>query len=198
MSAAQLSQANGAAIVQEQAPKKWELGIWYALYSWEALKIAVQNEWGGPDSADIRDWLAGRISTMFDEDPETDALDIEVVLLETMQDDFGVRLEDDTESIVAQQIMNIMQEASEGKSSTADALEAKWSATKDKPLQKGKLRIVETNQDWDGDSVDEESDEDDDDDVSMTDAPALVPVKVKAAPEVDDDGFTKVTGKRGR
>jgi pre-rRNA-processing protein TSR2 len=32
--------------------------------------------------------------------------------------------------------------------------------------------------------------------VEMGDAPALVPAKAKPATEVDDDGFTKVVGKR--
>ena len=42
----------------------------------------------------------------------------------------------------------------------------------------------------------DESDEDEDGDVSMDGAPALVQAKPKPAPEVDDDGFTKVVGRR--
>ncbi|KAF2803157.1 uncharacterized protein BDZ99DRAFT_468495 [Mytilinidion resinicola] len=198
MSAPPLSQANGATMTPEQIQEKWELGIWHTLYNWEDLKTAIQNGEGESDGEDVRDWLAGRISEMFDEDPGTDALDIEVVLLETIEDNFLVRLETDSEVKIAQNIMKIRDEISKGNFSTFDALHAEWLKNKDKPLQKGKIRVVETNQDWEGDSVDEESEDDEDDDVSMTDAPPLVPVKVKPVPEVDEDGFTKVIGKKGR
>jgi pre-rRNA-processing protein TSR2 len=216
MSASQPSQSNGAAITQgerlliyflhcsanqrstEQAQQKFEQGIWHALYNWDPLKVAVQNEWGGPDSEDKRDWLAGAISEIFETSPETDALDIEVVLLQALQDEFDIRLEDETEVGVAQEIMRIKMETGEGNFSTVDALQAKWLETKDKPARTGKVRVEEKNQDWDGESVDEESEDDEDGDVSMDDAPALVPAKAKSAPEVDEDGFTKVVGKRGR
>lgn len=161
------------------------------------LSVAVQNQWGGSDSSDKRDWLAGAISEAFSAEPATDAEDIEILLLEVLENEFGVRLEDETEVAVAKDIMGIRKEVSEGNFATVDALQTKWEARKGKEVKTGKVQVNETNQDADGDSVDEESDEDDEDgDVDMSDAPPLVAAKPKSAPIVDDDGFTKVVGKR--
>jgi pre-rRNA-processing protein TSR2 len=180
-----------------QSEAKFDLGIWHCLFNWEVLSVAVQNQWGGPDSSDKRDWLAGAISEAFAKEPATDAEDIEVLLLEVLENEFGVRLEDETEVAVAKEIMGIRKEVSEGNFATVDALQKKWEARKGKEVQTGKVQVKEMNQDAEWDSVDEESDDDDEDgDVDMSDAPPLVAAKPKLAPIVDDDGFTKVVGKR--
>jgi pre-rRNA-processing protein TSR2 len=161
------------------------------------LSVAVQNQWGGPDSSDKRDWLAGAISEAFAKEPATDTEDVEVLLLEVLENEFGVRLEDETEVAVAKEIMGIRKEVSEGNFATVDALQKKWEARKGKEVKTGKVQVKETNQDAEWDSVDEESDEDDEDrDVDMSDAPPLVAAKPKPAPVIDEDGFTKVVGKR--
>ena len=61
----------------------------------------MQNQWGGPDSSDKRDWLAGTLSERFASEPLTDQEDIEVMLLQVLEDEFGVRCEDETEVAVA-------------------------------------------------------------------------------------------------
>lgn len=194
--ASQPTEAQGAsvAVSPELIQEKFELGIWHALFNWSVLTVAVQNQWGGPDSEDKRDWLAGAISEVFQNQPETDALDLEVVLLQALEDEFGVRLEDETEVAVAREIMNIRKETAEGNFSTVDALQARWLERKGKAIRTGPIQVVERNQEGEWDSVDEESDEDDD--VEMSDAPALVTPKEKPAPEMDEEGFTKVVGKR--
>ena len=113
-----------------------------------------------------------------------------------MEDEFGTRVEDETEVAVAKQIMAIRKETLEGNFSTVDELQAKWEARKGKAVPTGSVRVQEVDQDEDLDSVDEESGSDEDEDVDMTDAPALIPSKPKPEPEVDDEGFTKVVGKR--
>jgi pre-rRNA-processing protein TSR2 len=159
----------------------------------------VQNQWGGPDSSDKRDWLAGQISELFAREPATDNEDVEIMLLQILEDEFGTRLEDETEVEVARDIMLIHKEISEGDCSSVDKLQKRWEARKGKEVATGNVNIKESNQDADWDSVDEESDEDGEDgDVDMSDAPALVAAKPKTAPEVDDDGFTKVVGKKKR
>jgi pre-rRNA-processing protein TSR2 len=155
----------------------------------------VQNQWGGPDSSDKRDWLAGQISELFANEPTTDTEDVEVMLLQVLEDEFGVRLEDETEVGVARDIMFIRKEVGEGRTDTVDKLHRKWEARKGKEVDTGSVQVKETSQEADWDSVDEESDEDDED-VDMGDAPALVPAKPKQEPEVDEDGFTKVVGKK--
>lgn len=119
------------------------------------------------------------------------------MLLQILEDEFGVRLEDETEINVARDIMLLRKEISEGQTSTVDKLQKKWEARKGKEVDTGNVKVTENSQDAEWDSVDEESDEDDED-VEMGDAPALVPAKPKAEPEVDEDGFTKVIGKKKR
>jgi pre-rRNA-processing protein TSR2 len=77
-----------------------------------------------------------------------------------------------------------------------DKLQKKWEARKGKEVDTGSVSIRESNQEAEWDSIDEESD--DTDDVEMGDAPALVPAKPKPEPEVDNEGFTKVVGKKKR
>jgi len=156
----------------------------------------VTNQWGGPDSSDKRDWLAGQISELFTTDSTTDAEDVEVMLLQVLEDEFGVRLEDESEVAVARDILTIQKEVLEGNFATVDKLQEKWQARKGKEVATGNVQVRESNQEGEWDSVDEETDEDEDKDVEMGEAPALVPTKPKPAPEVDDDGFTKVVGKR--
>lgn len=143
---------------------------------------------------DKRDWLAGAVSDIFTQTPETDTLDIEVVLLQALEDEFGLRLEDNTEEQIAKDILQIRKETLEGEFATVDALQKKWADRKGKEVGSGKVRVEEREQEGEWDSVDEESDEDGD--VEMDDAPALVAAKAKPEPEVDEEGFTKVVGKK--
>lgn len=156
----------------------------------------MTSQWGGPDSSDKRDWLAGQISELFTADPETEAEDVEVMLLQVLEDEFGTRLEDETEVAVAKDIMTIRKEIGEGNFATVDRLQAKWEARKGKEVSTGNVQLQESNQEGEWDSVDEETEDEADGDVDMGDAPALVPAKAKPAPVVDEDGFTKVVGKR--
>lgn len=105
-----------------------------------------------------------------------------------------MRLEDETEVQVAKNIMQIRQETLEGDFSTVTELQQKWTERKGKEVGTGRVRVEEREQEGDWDSVDEESDEDED--VDMEDAPALIAPKPKVEPEVDEEGFTKVVGKK--
>jgi pre-rRNA-processing protein TSR2 len=119
------------------------------------------------------------------------------VLLQILEDEYGVRCEDETEILVAREIMAIRKEIGEGKTTIVDALHKKWEERKGKEVSTGNVNVSESNQEGEWDSGDEESD-DDDEDVEMEDAPALVAAKPKPEAEVDDDGFTKVMGKKKR
>lgn len=180
--------------VKRQA--KFELGIWLSLFNWQALTVSVANNFGGPNGSDKRDWLAGQISEIIAQEPSTDVEDIEVVLLQVMQDEFDVNVEDDSEVAVAEQIMKIREETSEGDFSTVDRLYQRWEEKKGRAADVGNIQVIEHTGADGGD--DEDFDEDDEDD-EMEDAPPLVraaPPREKQQPEVDDEGFTKVT-KRG-
>ncbi|KAF1925893.1 uncharacterized protein M421DRAFT_226664 [Didymella exigua CBS 183.55] len=179
---------------------KFDLGIWHCLFNWPTLTVAVQNQWGGPDSSEKRDWLAGQISDLFSSEPLTDAEDVEVMLLQVLEDEYGCRIEDETEVAVARAIMKVRKEIGEGNTSGVEQMHKKWEDRKGKEVATGNVQVSESNQEAEWDSVDEES-EDEDEDVDMDDAPALVPARAKepkAEPEVDEDGFEKVVGKKRR
>lgn len=40
-------------------------GLNYVLCSWSALKLAVDQEWGGPDSIEKREWMAETLVDYF-------------------------------------------------------------------------------------------------------------------------------------
>lgn len=119
------------------------------------------------------------------------------MLLQVLEDEFGVRCEDETEVVVAREIMAIRKEIGEGSTEIVDRLQRKWEARKGKEVNTGSVNVEDGEVEGEWDSVDEESDEDGDD-VEMGDAPQLVAAKPKPEPEVDEDGFTKVVGKKKR
>lgn len=157
----------------------------------------MQNNWGGPNGSDKRDWFAGAISELFDERPDTDQLDLETVLLQVMQDEFDVNVEDETEVPVAEEIMKIRKEIfEEGSFAGVEAVKARWAARGGNAV--ANVNVVSQTIGEDGQEMQDDSeDDDDDDDVDMDEAPALVP-REKPEPEIDDDGFTKVIGKKRR
>lgn len=193
-----------------------------SLNLWPALTLAVQNNWGGPDSADKRDWFAGEVADQFppfsnsnaatasattttngqqsqggaqEQKEEPDAEYLEELILQVMLDEFEVNVDDDTAFDVATEIVRLRGQCARGNFEEVDRLLARWQARKGEKVhfKHGEDQDAET--DWE--------DDDDDNDVSddeMDEAPALVeaapPKKDKAPPEVDDDGFTKVTRKR--
>ncbi|KAF2091385.1 hypothetical protein K490DRAFT_32884, partial [Saccharata proteae CBS 121410] len=178
---------------------RFELGIWYALQAWPALTVAIQSQFGGPNGADKRDWLAGAIADIFDQNPETDAEDVEMVLLQVMEDEFEVRLEDESEVPIAANIFKMKQEIAAGEYTTVDQMERRWQKRRGKGPNLSNVQVIQqgTTEDDSGDSVDDEeaSGDEGDDDVEMGDAPPAPP-KPKPEPEVDEDGFTKVVGKK--
>lgn len=116
------------------------------------------------------------------------------MLLQVLEDEFGVRCEDETEVAVAKDIMKIWKEVGEGSFVTVDSLKQRWESRKGKEINTGSVQVKEVNQEGEWDSVDEESGSDEE----MQDAPAAAPPREKPAPVVDEDGFTKVVGKKRR
>lgn len=191
-----------------------------SLNLWPALTLAVQNSWGGPDSADKRDWFAGQVVEQFPplstpnttstttastngtsqkaqaqqgDQEEPDAEYLEELILQVMLDEFEVNVDDDTAYDVAAEIVRLRGQCARGNFEEVDRLLARWQAHRGDKVnfKHGEDQDHET--DWEDDDDDDRSDDD------MDEAPTLVegaPKKDKAPPEVDDDGFTKVTRKR--
>lgn len=187
----------------EQLQTAFDNSIWYLLSLWHPLHVAVTNAWGGPTSEDKRDWFAGHVSehmSTLSSDPallsSTDVEDLECILLQIMQDEFDCNVEDESETIVARDIFVVRKRMLEERSlDAARGVEERW---KNRGMMKGSVAVKEIEpeegdddaEEWDGIAEDEE----------MGEAPQLVPAqpKEKAQPEVDDDGFTKVTSKKKR
>jgi len=185
----------------------FEQAVAYALHLWPALTLSVQNQWGGPDSADKRDWFAGAIVELFPEftdaaparqnAQEPDLEDVETVLLQVMLDEFQVNVDDDSAVEVAQQIIRARAQGALGQTDEFNTLRERFMNRKGTKVEGLFKQVENTNQDTDWESDDSGDDDEDDEeggaDVAMEDAPA--PSK-KPEPEVDEDGFTKVTRKR--
>lgn len=194
----------------ELRQSNFEQGVVYALHLWPALTLAVQNNWGGPDSADKRDWFAGAIVDLFpeisDEPPtkntkvieEPELEDVETVLLQVMVDEFEVNVDDDSGLEVAGQIFLARTGCVNGEFGEVEKLRTRWLNKKGGKVDQmfKKAEDADQDTDWESDSEDDEDDEGGAD-VEMDDAPALVSApKEKPQPEVDEDGFTKVTRKK--
>ncbi|KAI0483661.1 Pre-rRNA-processing protein TSR2-domain-containing protein [Xylaria cf. heliscus] len=209
--------------------QQFEQGVAISLHLWHSLTIAVQNNWGGPDSSDKRDWLAGVIVDLFPsfvdlasattssqnstttqpqkkkknlpEEPIPE--DIEETLLQVMFDEFEANVDDQSEAEVADRIMRCRAQCAAGNFALVEELRARWLDTKGKKVVAQAAADPDQDTDWGSGSDDDDDDDDDNNeggnaDVDMDDAPALVPVapKEKPQPEIDEDGFEKVSRRK--
>jgi pre-rRNA-processing protein TSR2 len=186
----------------EQLQQAFELSVWYTLSLWPALHVAVQDHWGGADSSDKRDWFAGAVADLLRTQPATDHDDLVVFLLQVMQDEFDCNVEDDSEEEIARGLLEVRRRVfEESDVGVLGGLEARW---RNRGQIKTNIQIVENDQEVGDDEEWGDEVEDEDGDINMTAAedivPDLVPAlrKEKAEPEVDEDGFTKVVGKKKR
>ncbi|KAL4919879.1 Pre-rRNA-processing protein TSR2-domain-containing protein [Aspergillus aurantiobrunneus] len=184
---------------QQTASSYLDLGITLAINAWPALTLAVTSNWGGPTSSDKRDWLCGAISEMIVERPETDAEDLEDVLIQVMNDEFDVVVDDESAAEVAMRIMEIRKMAERGEFGTVRAM---WEDWERKRAQKGGGVAVtgfRRGEDEENETDEEEDDDEEGGDVDMGEAPELVRApRERVEPEIDEDGFTKVVGKKKR
>ncbi|KAL1875821.1 rRNA accumulation-related protein [Diaporthe australafricana] len=205
---------------------RFEQSVALSLNLWPALTLAVQNNWGGPDSVDKRDWFAGQVVEQFPpfstsnsstsstantstngtssqqaqaqqqgDHEEPDAEYLEELILQVMLDEFEVNVDDDTAYDVAVEIVRLRGQCARGNFDEVDRLLARWQAHRGDKVSFKHGEDQEHETDWEDDDDGDDDGSDDD----MDEAPALVeaaPKKDKAPPEVDDDGFTKVTRKR--
>lgn len=186
------------------SPETLDRALALSLHLWPALTLAVQNNWGGASSSDKRSWFAGALSDLFVDRPDTDAADLEEVLLQVMLDEFEVVVDDGSAGDVAEEIMRVRRELlvkGDG-AGGLEALEGKWLARKGKKIEGNYTRVERAEEDDDTDwDDDEDEDGESDGDEDMGEAPPL-PVeparKERVEPEVDEDGFTKVVRKAKR
>lgn len=180
----------------ESQQQRFELGVSLVLHNWENLTTAVDNGWGGPDSEDKRDWMAGAIVELFESD-YVDCDDVEDRLLGVMEDEFEVSIEDGSSLPVAVGIIQMYQQCAVKDYSKLDAMFAKFQERQRNRSNVARVPVSVQNADGDEDS------ESDEDDVPPTvsnemeiDGAAQDRPQVNKEPVVDEDGFELVQKKR--
>ncbi|EIN04312.1 hypothetical protein PUNSTDRAFT_108435 [Punctularia strigosozonata HHB-11173 SS5] len=167
---------------------------------WPALRVAVEQGWGGPASAEKRTWLASVLVDAFEEThPTPDAEYVTEMLLQIMEDEFDCNLEDDSVEGVARDVVKMWEDAEAGREEHIKALEQQAEKLRGRKIDVKVEDAIAEGSDW------EDDEESGDEDVEMEDsdqAPTLVPAReapTKEEPEVDEDGFTLVKSKgKGR
>ena len=167
-------------------------GVIARLAIWPALRVAVDQGWGGPDSASKRTWIASVILDAFEEeDPKPDAPYVELTLLQIMEDEFETVLEDGSAEAVAKDVVRMWEEVTSGQDTLVKVFEAQADKIKGKKVE------VEISQETEEGEWEDASGDEDDEDSEEDEAPMLVDSQPnpKHEPEVDEDGFTMVKGK---
>lgn len=162
-------------------------GVIACLSLWSALRIAVQNGWGGPDSSKKRTWMASVIVDAFEEQSTPpDEEYVEELLLQIMDDEFETIIEDGSAESVAKGIMKLWKDIHSGDLAGLHDLEQQAGIISNRPVvaQLGPLEEMDTESD------EKESWESDDDGHGSDPPPDL--------PEVNEDGFTVVKGRHSK
>lgn len=154
------------------------------------------NSWGGPESATKRELFAGFLVEHLAETAPSiaDAEYIEEMLLQIMVDEFEVVVEDDSAEDLAKEIVRLRKEiVVDGGKAGWEALEERWRAKGGKEMEVG---VCVDGGEQQSESGSDGEDEDGDGDVEMGEAPVQERRREPVVPEVDEDGFTKVTKKK--
>ncbi|XP_042465935.1 pre-rRNA-processing protein TSR2-like [Zingiber officinale] len=88
-------------------------GISLVLSRWEALQVAIRNQWGGGDSHQKHDELVSFILTFFSR-PDVCVDDLEHALEEKMVLSFNTMVDDGSVEEVAEQLMIMYEECLHG------------------------------------------------------------------------------------
>ncbi len=170
-------------------------GVIARLAIWTTLRIAIQENWGGPHGAAKRTWLASAIVDAFQEQSEQPPDDqyIEEMLLQVMADEFDTIVEDGSAESVAEDVVMLWGETQAGKTELLLKFEELAEKTKGKrPNAQEKF--------FSDDEADDGDWEDEDDEEGDTEAPQLLDrsesLTFPREPQVDEDGFTLVQSKK--
>jgi len=182
-------------------------GVIARLEVWPALRVAVEQGWGGPSSREKRRWLASEIVDAFDGDDDEppsadmnmdahahgkkkkstlDAEDVALMLAQALEDEFDASFEDGSIEGVAADIVALWGAGED----VVREWERKAEGVRGKKVDV--QEVVDDEDEWE-----DESGEDEDEDADG--APQLMPADVaqvqrpaKPKPVIDDDGFTLV------
>lgn len=182
----------------EKQQAKFELGVCMAIYKWEELNTAVENSWGGANSADKRDWISGIVIDLFQE-KIVDIQLIEETLLYAMVDEFDTEVDNDSALEIGALIFNLYKEVASKNYNTVDAIYNKWQEKQSRSESKSKIVIEEdpNNPDVSEGEDDEESEDEKHYIPQLTQDDGMDVDEEPKGPIVDDDGFELVQ-KKGR
>jgi pre-rRNA-processing protein TSR2 len=157
---------------------------------WPALRIAVEQGWGGPDSRAKRRWLASELVDAFDPEPQ-DAEYVALMLAQVLEDEFGASIEDGSVEAVAADVVGLWGAGED----TVREWERKAEGARGKRVDVREVVDEDGDEDEEGweDEGDEDGDDEDDEAPQLSGAasdPQQRPSK--AEPVVDEDGFTLV------
>lgn len=171
------------------------------LEAWPALRVAVEQGWGGPASHDKRRWLASELVDAFDptssgnnNNPAPDAEYVALMLAQVLEDEFDAAFEDGSVEAVAADIVALWGAGED----VVGLWERKAEGVRGKKVDVREEGGSEEDGDEDEDEwEDEESGEEGEDGAPQLMAPAAtstaeVQRPAKPKPITDEDGFTLV------
>ena len=166
-------------------------GVIARLELWPALRFAVEQDWGGPDSRAKRRWLASVLVDAFDDHEQQqqqppDAEYVALMLAQVLEDEFGAAIEDGSVEAVAADVVKLW-------GAGEDAV-GEWERKADGARAK-RVDVREVvDKDGDDDDDEWEDEEEDEDDVPQLMRVAGDPQQrpSKSEPVVDEEGFTLV------
>lgn len=188
--------ANNLLFKDEKQQARFELGVSMMIYKWDALDVAVENQWGGPDSAEKRDWITAIIVDLFKTEKVVETILIEETLLYAMVDEFDTNVEDDSAVFIANGIIELYKQCQALDYSTVESLYLAW---QEKQKNKSNKRVVQVKDDPLNPDVSDSEDEEDSDEEEFQDVDMDVDEQQQTNPEpiIDEDGF-EVVQKKGR
>jgi pre-rRNA-processing protein TSR2 len=172
-------------------------GVIARLAIWPALRIAVDQGWGGPGAAEKRTWLASVIVDAFEaESPPPDVFYVEETLLQMMADEYETELEDGSAEDVAKDVVRLWEEVSGGgKGEMVVAFEESADRLKGKKIQVEEEVGSEEGEEGEDDAM-EDDEEWEDEAPQLLDQQDQNDGAPSMEPEVDEEGFTLVKSKR--
>ncbi|GME86634.1 hypothetical protein B5S28_g1219 [[Candida] boidinii] len=186
----------------EKQQANFELGVSMLIHKWDILTTAVENNWGGADSASKRDWISAIVIDLFTENNEVDIISIHETLFNAMQDEFDASVEDDSTVIIATRVIQCYKDCASNDFETVQLLYKKYLEKCAYRQRYGRdsftnIQIIEDPENPSGSDDDDEAEGDENDQMMDVDESSNNNNNNNRyqEPIVDDDGFTLVVGK---
>ncbi|KAI8969185.1 Pre-rRNA-processing protein TSR2-domain-containing protein [Mycotypha africana] len=173
----------------------FEEGASYIFNNWTALKLAVEQEWGGVDSVEKKEWFIDTIVDYFGKrGKKLDIDEVEDILYQIMTDEFNTTLEDDSPYLVAKHLIALFNQCIVGNYTEVERLREKaktqnsFTAASSSIKQGDDDEAEDSDIDGNDNGIEDNDNEEDNDDVMEEATPE--------EPLVDEDGWETVRRKK--